>query len=77
MFESNKLSILKELLNKGAFESADFVSIKFLKTYLPYIAKDPRKEFLFNILCFYEPLINVNYREPKQEDDDEEEEDNE
>jgi hypothetical protein len=64
--EGGKIAILKELLNGGAFESANFIRKLFLNDYIPHFLDEPRNEFLLNVLCFERTLLPG--REPHEDD---------
>lgn len=51
------MSILKDMLNGGAFETANFVKKEFLRDFLPEFIDNPRNQFLLNILCYEHTTI--------------------
>ncbi len=76
------MSVLKDLLSGGAFETANFVKKDFLRNLLPEVIDNPRNQFLLNILCYEHTTIVQRDKiptleEPNQTRDEVVDEDNE
>jgi hypothetical protein len=58
------MSVLQDLLNGGAFETANFIKKVFLRKFLPEFIDNPRNQFLLNILCYEHTTIVQTHKIP-------------